>query len=168
MEISGKHKNMKTSGFIDDVMLVATGSNTKETNKLLEKAHEDCLDWAKKHGSKFAPKKYQLVHFTRKRNEDHSRDLRLGQHIIKAKPHGKFLGVRLDTKLNWREHINQVKEKVAKSIAGLSKLARSTWDGNLRTVRQMYKAVVLPQMTYCCSAWYKVFPKMKRDTENRY
>lgn len=154
MEISNKYKEINSSGFIDDVMLVTAADNTAKTNELLGKAHEECLVWARKHGSKFAPKKYQLVHFTRKRNEDHSRHLTLGQYIIEAKPHGRFLGVRFDTKLNWREHINQVKEKVTKSIAGLSKLAGSTWGGNLRTVRQMYEAVVLPQMMYCCSAWY--------------
>lgn len=154
MEISNNYNGMNSSGFIDDVMLVATATNTIKINKLLEKAHKDCLIWAKKHGSKFAPKKYQLVHFTRKRNEDHSRDLTLDQHVIKAKPHGRFLGVRLDTKLNWREHVNQVKGKVTKSISGLSRLAGSTWGGNLRTIRQMYEAVILPQMTYCCSAWY--------------
>lgn len=154
IEINIKHIKVKTSSFINDVMLIADGANTKNTSKILAEAHKDCLDWAQKHRSKFAPKKYQLVHFSRKRNEDHRRNLVLGQHIIKAKPHSKFFGVRVDIKLNWREHINQVKEKVTKSIARLSKLAGSTWDGNMRTIKQMYEAVVLPQMTYCSSVWY--------------
>lgn len=154
MEISNRYRGIDSSGFIDDMMLVATGASIIKINELLQKAHEDCLTWANKHRSKFAPKKYQLVHFTRKRNKDHSRNLILGQYTISAKPYGKFLGVRLDTKLNWREHVNQIKGKVTKSIAGLSKLAGSTWGGNLHTVRQMYEAVVLPQMTYCCSTWY--------------
>ena len=154
MEISNKYKEINSSRFINDVMLVTTVDNIVKINKLLGKAHEECLVWARNHGSKFASKKYQLVYFTRKKNEDHSWHLTFGQYIIKAKRHGWFLGIRFDIKLNWQEHINQVKKKVTKSIAGLSKLAGSTWGGNLHTVRQMYEAVVLPQIMYCCSVWY--------------
>jgi hypothetical protein len=31
----------------------------------------------------------------------------------------------------------------------------STWGANLKTLRQVYQAMILPQMLYGCSAWYK-------------
>jgi hypothetical protein len=33
----------------------------------LEAAHLWCLSWARRHGGKFAPNKYKLIHFTRRR-----------------------------------------------------------------------------------------------------
>ena len=149
-----KDPTMDKSGYIDDVMLAATGPNAEATNETLAKAHEECQDWARKHGSKFAPKKYQLVHFSRRRKAEHL-DLKLGEDTIKASTSARFLGVRMDSKLDWKEHMNLVKKKATKSIAGISRLAGSTWGGNLLTIRRLYEAIVIPQLTYCCSAWYR-------------
>lgn len=63
IEISTWHLDLKTSGFIDDIMLIATNSKTKSTNIILEKSHKDCFKWSEKHRLNFTPKKYQLIYF---------------------------------------------------------------------------------------------------------
>lgn len=35
-----------------------------------------------------------------------------------------------------------------------TRIAGSTWGGNYSSMRQLYQAVVIPQITYYCSAWY--------------
>lgn len=41
-----------------------------------------------------------------------------------------------------------------KSIWALNKLGASTWAGSLLKLRQIYLAVIIPQLTYACSVWY--------------
>ena len=47
--------------------------------------------------------------------------LQMDDKIIKESPHIKYLGVILDNKLNWIEHIGYVKNKVAKGIGIICK-----------------------------------------------
>ena len=54
-------------GFVDDVTLIAWGSSTEDNCKQLTDAHSQCDWWAKRHGAQFAPEKYELMHFTRRR-----------------------------------------------------------------------------------------------------
>jgi hypothetical protein len=55
-------------GFADDVNMLAFSRSTETNCRILETGHSRCLDWAKRHGMKFAPTKYELIHFTRSGN----------------------------------------------------------------------------------------------------
>src|SRR3979411_218538 len=57
-------------GFADDVNLLTYGEATVVNCTNLEIAHEQCLDWARTHGMRFAPDKYTLTHFTRRQGFD--------------------------------------------------------------------------------------------------
>ena len=154
IEVAKKYKCMLSTGFIDDAMFAVAGKSSAANNQILVKAHEEAPKWAKEHGSKFSLKKYQLTHYSWRRNDEHKLDLQLGNQIVKAKLHSKFLGVIMDHKLLWREHVNKLKERATKSITGLTKLAGSTWGGCVLSIRRLYEAIVIPQITYCCSVWY--------------
>ena len=65
----------------------------------------------------------------------------------------RYLGLTIDTQLKWKPHINQIQGKANKSIQALSSLAGSTWGMRLKDIRQIYQAVVIPQIFYAYSAW---------------
>ena len=90
-------------GFVDDTNLIAWGTSAEDNCRRLSAANERCEAWAKRHGAKFAPDKYQLIHFTRSRR--HARDdlatsIQIGEHQIQAEKRAiRVLGVWLDPKL---------------------------------------------------------------------
>ncbi|PVH74425.1 hypothetical protein DL98DRAFT_604349 [Cadophora sp. DSE1049] len=107
--------------------------------------------WAKKHASVFAPSKFQLTHHTRRRQvADVDRHIQIEQTIIPPSESSKYLGVTLDTALNWKQHIQNLKIKISKSIGALVSLAGSTWGVRVAKLRKIYQAVVIPQMMYGC------------------
>jgi hypothetical protein len=57
----------------------------------------------------------------------------------------------LSTALNWKQHIQNSKIKISKSIGALASLAGSTWGARVTELRKIYQAVVVPQMMYGCS-----------------
>lgn len=147
--------HITAGGFIDDTVLLATSPSTAENCEKLKKTHRLCVNWAKKHASKFDTTKYQLVHLSRKQNTDISKDLLLDDgHIIKAQKSEILLGVEIDNQLKWRTHLDRIKIRASKSITALSCLAGSVWGGKLKTIRLLYQSIVIPQLTYCCSVWY--------------
>jgi ribonuclease HI len=129
--------------------------STKENCNSLAKTHTKAQTWAEKHASVFAPAKYQLTHYTRRQTFEHqlNEQLNIGGATIIPRGKCKYLGLTIDTRLNWKPHMDQIQGKANKSIQALSSLAGSTWGIKLKDMRQIYQAVVLPQIFYACSAW---------------
>lgn len=59
-----KTQDTEVVGYIDDVSILAVGPNAQSNCKTLKKIHRRAEEWARKHGSQFAPAKYELVHVT--------------------------------------------------------------------------------------------------------
>ena len=56
------------SAFVDDTNMLTVSPSVAVNCQRLEQAHNKCLAWAKRHRVKFAPDKYKLIYFTRRRN----------------------------------------------------------------------------------------------------
>ena len=142
-------------GFVDDTNLITYGPTAAENCRTLKKAHDACVEWARRHGVQFSPEKYQLIHFIRKRNQ--SADL---QHAIHIQGFGgqpvqglRVLGVWVDSKLRWSEHAAQVVRKGHAQYIAMSEIVNSTWGPCFQRPRLLYTAVVRPTMTYGSSIW---------------
>jgi hypothetical protein len=151
-------KTVSTLGYIDDVSLLATGDTVQHNTRALKIAYKKAEDWARKHGSVFATAKYTLVHFTRNPKVNTQHPLRLPEITITPTPSCRYLGVQMDSKLDWRDHVQRIQQRANKRLTALSSLASSTWGANLVTLRQVYQAMILPQILYGCSTWYKSRP----------
>ena len=62
----------------------------------------------------------------------------------------KFLGVVIDSKLNWKDHVVLVKSKLSKSISIMHK-AKHLLDR--RSGMMVYVSLFLPYLIYCCEVW---------------
>ena len=62
----------------------------------------------------------------------------------------KFLGVIVDEKLSWSNHIDYVASKIAKNI-GIICRVRKIFSGNL--LRNLYYTFIYPYLLYCNAVW---------------
>lgn len=149
------HANGTTvTGYIDDAAILATGSSTADTCIKLATALEKAQHWAHTHASKFAPEKFQLTHFTRSwKNVDLDRHIDTSWCKINPSPTCKYLGVTLDSKLQWRAHVEEIRRKVTKTVGAMASLGNSAWGIGLNGMRKIYEGVAVPQMMYACSVW---------------
>ena len=69
---------------------------------------------------------------------------------VKIKETMKYLGVIIDSKLNWISHITYVKNKVAKGI-GIIRRARQCV--NKKTLTILYHIFIFPYLIYCVEVW---------------
>ena len=73
----------------------------------------------------------------------------LGNHTLDQKSSGKFLGVLMDNKLTFSEHINMIVNKIAKVIAIIYRL-KEFFPSYI--IKQLYHSVVSPHFNYCITA----------------
>ncbi|KEY74535.1 hypothetical protein S7711_10103, partial [Stachybotrys chartarum IBT 7711] len=73
---------------------------------------------------------------------------------IKASRSCRYLGIQLDSRLQWGHHRDKMEVAATKRLSALSALASSTWGTGMVNLRQVYRAMIVPQMLYGCSAWH--------------
>ena len=78
-------------------------------------------------------------------------DISAGNSKINETSVTKFLGIHLDNKFNFVNHITEMSMKVAKSIGLLYKLNRSLPETILKT---LYTSLIDPYLSYGIEAWH--------------
>ena len=62
----------------------------------------------------------------------------------------KYLGVIMDSKFSWKEHITYITNKISKSSYILSKIRHYV---SLPILKMLYYSLVHPHLNYCITAW---------------
>ena len=65
----------------------------------------------------------------------------------------KFLGVMLDSKLPWNEHIEQKCKKAKSILVQCRRAIGPCWGFTPKTMKLIYTAVVRPIVTYAAMTW---------------
>lgn len=114
----------------------------------LELLHEYFTKWKLKlNGSKT-----DAILFTRKRQIP-TRQLTINGHKIPWKQSVKYLGIILDTKLNWTTQTKALHQKGIKSLCGLSQILNRRSNLSAYTKLRMYTTLIRPCITYAAPVW---------------
>lgn len=95
--------------------------------------------------------KTKAVVFTRKYKFDIGTHISFDSHNIEILSRIKFLGVVLDSKLLWRNHMNFIKERVEKKINMLKTITNTSWGSNPATCLLLYRSIIRPHFEYGCT-----------------
>ena len=61
----------------------------------------------------------------------------------------KFLGVHMDSKLDWNYHIDIVRNKVAKNVSVINRVKHVLTSSALYNLPVLWSCLI----TYCCEVW---------------
>jgi len=86
-------RGLSSIGFADDINLLIYSPSTEANCRKLERVHKKLLTWARHHGMKFAPKKYELIHFSRCRRFNLRAGIRLEGETKTPSPDIRILGI---------------------------------------------------------------------------
>ncbi|ELU14977.1 hypothetical protein CAPTEDRAFT_91439, partial [Capitella teleta] len=95
--------------------------------------------------------KTHVMHFTSSRPLPTSPVL-IASNPIETEKSTMFLGIKIDPKLRWDQHIAMIKRKISKSIGAISKIKYLL---EVSTLKTLYYAFVCPYLFYCIDVWRK-------------
>jgi hypothetical protein len=81
-----------------------------------------------------------------------------GFDVVKPIPSGRFLGVWLDWKLNWKAHREAVERKLKTQEFALSHIAAKTWGPALAKAREVYTKCIRSALAFGASSFHKPTP----------
>ena len=122
---------------------------------MTQKSLEHIDTWCKENGLSLSALKTHSVMFTWRRNwrNQLSRPLQIDGTEIEIRNTTKFLGVTLDSKLSWNEHIEQKCKKAKGILLQCRRAIGPCWGFNPKTMKWIYTALVRPTLTYAAMTW---------------
>ena len=76
--------------------------------------------------------------------------IKLGKTEIKNSEYEKLLGIKVDTKLNFNEHLNDIISKASRKVNALSRVVRYM---NLSKKKKLMNSFFNSQFSYCLLIW---------------
>jgi hypothetical protein len=91
--------------YADDIVIIVKGKFTHTVRELMQAALNELVNWSTKEGLNISPQKTVVVPFTNKRKIDGLGTLTLLGRQLQLLDGVKYLGVFLDSRLNWNQHL---------------------------------------------------------------
>ena len=95
-------------------------------------------------------KKTKFMIFSQKKNIANDVDIKLNGEYVNRVESTKFLGVYIDSKLSWCDHLKYIKNKISKGIGILYKGRKLFKQSTLLT---LYYSFLYPYFSYCIEVW---------------
>jgi len=117
--------------------------------------------WAKENKIRFNEQKSKVILMTRrKRKERKELEVYLNNKPLLQVHSLKYLAIIFDSKLTFREHVNNMAEICTKLIFALSKSAKLNWGLKHAALKTIHTGGILPLLLYVAPVWKKATDKI--------
>jgi len=140
-------------GYADDIAILLSGEHGEALSSLMRSAFRLVENWCCEAGLTVNPHKTGLILFTRKRNVEAPNLPTLFGIEVKLTYEVKYLGVILDSKLNWNRHVEERATKATKVFWQCRRAFGKTWGLRPNVLYWMYRAIVRPILCYDSMLW---------------
>ena len=151
--------------YADDHQVYTNDSDIHKATQTLRRQTEAVSQWYKENLLQANPQKYQILtpdpHSSTK-TPGYALTMEFDGHEVKSSDYLKILGVAIDNKLAFSEHISDICKKTSCKVGVLLRLRNLIpWSAKL----QLYKSNILPHLTYCDIVWHFCKSSDKKKVE---
>ena len=136
---------MKSIVFADDTNLFYSGDNLSQVCETVSTELGKLHRWFQVNKLSLNIAKFFMI-FDNKQCED-NHVVSINGMNIKRVYVTKFLGVHIDSHLNWCEHINHIKSTISKNVSIMRRVKHLLINSVLYS---LYSIIVMPYLNYCC------------------
>ena len=141
--------NKGAIAFVDDFTAWVTGPTAQSNRQGIEAIIGEALDWERRSGATFEAEKTAIIHFTRNQYKSDSEPFVIKGQTVFPKDKVKVLGMVMDSKLKYKEHIAMAASKSLEAVLELKRLKGLT----PATARQLFTSTVAPVLDYASNVW---------------
>lgn len=141
-------QNIESILYVDDLLIYAGGAYFPSLERRIQTCINKLNGWAIKRGFTFSPNKSQAIHFHKGRNLRAPPTLSLSGHPIPAKECIKYLGMHIDRRLTFREHLSYLKMECMRRLDLLKTLASTSWGSDRTIMLRLYRTIIRSKLDY--------------------
>ena len=135
--------------FADDTTVLYENNNINDLNNVLSQEIDKVMKWFSANKLLINLSKTNTMLFSNKRGNP-KLHVHIEDTLLEEKPNVTFLGVIIDNKLLWRDHIKLVCSKISKSIGILCYLRHAY---PIHILRLLYMSLIFSYLNYCNVVW---------------
>lgn len=145
----------KVVAYADDVAIAVKGKFIETLCERMKMAMRIVERWCQRTGLLVNPIKTTLVNFTNKRNQvELMKPIKIFGTEIRRQSEFKYLGIILDEKLNFTQHIQGICTRALRSLWATRAMVRRNWGINPKMMLWLYEQVITPRITHGAIAWW--------------
>lgn len=158
-------------GYADDIVLMVQGKFIDTVVDVINNSLLEVSRWCNRVGLRVNAAKTVIVPFTLKRNLNSLARIRLNNVQLAASDKVKYLGVVLDKRLTWNDHVDAATHKAKWAIMTSRSFIGKTWGLKPKMAMWLYTAVIRPLVSYAALVWWtktqQITVKVKLDSLQR-
>ena len=139
--------------FVDDFCISYSSQNMLVIETLLQNCLNRIERWADENGFRFSKTKTVCVHFCNKRSLHPDPKVKINNAIIPVVQQTKYLGLIFDNKLNFKPHIDYVRQKCHKALTLLKVVSKMDWGADRIVLLRLYRSLVRSKLDYGCAVY---------------
>ena len=144
----------KVLAYADDLLIATRGDSVRTVENYANVELSKIEGLSRRNEITLNDKKDKVMLVTRrKRKKDKDITLYLHSKLVKQVRQLKYIGLILDQKFKFQEHIKYTTDRCAKLTHNLSKVARLTWGLGYGAIATIYKGAILPLLSYGAPVW---------------
>jgi ribonuclease HI len=147
-------RQIKVVGYADDIVLMVSGIDHGTVCGRMQNGLDVVQQWCEGVGLSVNPAKSEAILFTNRKKIEENRTLTIFGAEVNVSKKVKYLGVILDSKLSWKDHIDHKISKATMAFWQCRRIMGSTWGITPKTARWLYCAVIRPAIVYGCIVWW--------------
>jgi hypothetical protein len=141
-------------GYADDICLLVMGKFPNTVSELMQGALHTVEKWCGRVGLSVNPDKTDMVVFTMRRKLDgFFEPLFFGVTLHRSRA-VKYLGVILDSRLSWREHVKTKVMKAHNLLWACRRAFGKTWGLQPKVVYWLYVSIIRSSITFASLVWW--------------
>ena len=136
--------------FADDNSLLNVASSKIDLISNLQHDSEICIKWYANNGMAANPSKFQFM--ISSTTDVGCVEIRIAKDIvIQSEPFVKALGVYIDNRLTFSEHVNQCSKRAARQLNALSRISKYL---SVDSKKHIFRSFIMSNFTYCSVVWH--------------
>ena len=129
----------KVAAYADDMLIATRGDSIRAVENYANAEMSKIDEWARRNKIKFNEKSKVMLVTRRKRRENKQIKIYLHFQPLEQVTQMKYLGIILDHKFKFQEHITYVAESCKRIIHNLSRAGKISWGLKNEAIATMYK-----------------------------
>ena len=143
-------KNASLHNFADDNTISASDTKFENLISTLESESNIAIKWFKENDNIVNPDKFQAIVIKKDKNMNEEYKLRLGNVEISTKAKVELLGIQIDEKLNFDEHVSYLCKKASNQLNAISRLQKYIAS---EPKKVLLNSFVFSNFNYCPLIW---------------
>ena len=139
--------DVQSTLYVDDFAIFTSAVNLAHSSRVLQMSINRLEEWTKSKGMMFSSEKTVAIKFE-KRKKGEEPMLTLYNKNIKVSESTHYLGLVVDKRLNWRNHIEYLRARCIPAVNLLKHLSHLSWGADRQSLLHLYTALVKSKLDY--------------------